>query len=355
MKNNTLAVLGLGYVGLPLAISFSKKIKTIGFDIDQKKINYLKNFIDPSNELTEDDFANAGDISFTSNSEELSKAKYIIVAVPTPVDENKFPDMEILKKACFIIGKNISSGSIVIFESTVYPGATEDICIPILKSSSGLENDESGFLVGYSPERINPGDKKRKLEDIVKVISGQNEKVTNEIYNLYNQIIHAGIYKAQNIKTAEASKVIENAQRDLNIAFMNELSVVFDKMNIDTLDVLKAAKTKWNFADYSPGLVGGHCIGIDPYYLTYKSQMVGHEAKLILTARSINESMAKGIVDKLTTLLPKNKLIDKVKIGILGVTFKENCSDYRNSKIIDLICELKRQDYDCVIHDPFVD
>jgi UDP-N-acetyl-D-glucosamine/UDP-N-acetyl-D-galactosamine dehydrogenase len=354
MKGNLVAVVGLGYVGLPLAISFSKKVKTIGFDVNQKKIIDLKNSIDPNDELNKEDFDDAGDISFTSSPQELSKARYVIVAVPTPVDDKKFPDMTILKNACLLIGKNISPETIIVFESTVYPGVTEDICIPILEASSELENNKDGFMVGYSPERINPGDKNRKLEDIIKIVSGQNEEVANEIYDLYNQIIAAGLHKTPNIKTAEASKVIENAQRDINIAFMNELSVVFDKMGIDTLDVLEAAKTKWNFTPFTPGLVGGHCIGIDPYYLTYKSQMVGHEAKLILTARNINESMARGIVDKLNTLLPKGKIFNEIKIGVFGVTFKENCSDFRNSKIIDLIRELKSEGYDCKVHDPKV-
>ena len=353
--DRNLVIVGLGYVGLPLALSFSKVINTIGFDKDRSKIESLKSFIDPNGEVTLENFESAGEIKFTHNVDYINKADFIIVAVPTPVDSNNLPDLRMLENACNLIGENISPGTTIIFESTVYPGVTEEICVPLLEKSSGYNNDEDGFQVAYSPERINPGDKSRKLEDIVKVVSGQDKTTTDKVYDLYSKIITAGLYRAKNIRIAEASKVIENAQRDLNIAFMNELSVVFDKLGIDTLDVLEAAGTKWNFAPYRPGLVGGHCIGVDPYYLTFKSKSIGHNAKLMLTARKINESMPKVVADKTLELTACKNINRHPRVGVLGVTFKENCSDFRNSKVLDLIDELHSLDFDVIVHDPWAD
>jgi UDP-N-acetyl-D-galactosamine dehydrogenase len=341
------AVVGLGYVGLPLALAFSKVTKTIGFDVNSEKVEDLKAFRDTNNEVQRDDFLSAGEIHFTNNPEDLSEAHYIVVAVPTPVTAAKIPDMSILEAACVFVGENMSPGCIVIFESTVYPGATEELCVPLLEKASGLLNEKSGFLVGYSPERINPGDKKRRLQDIIKVVSGQDEDTCDEVFLLYSGIITAGLFRAKNIKTAEASKVIENAQRDLNIAFMNELSVVFDRLGLDTLDVLEAAGTKWNFTPYRPGLVGGHCISVDPYYLAHKSKLAGHNAELILTARSVNESMPRIIVDKAADLVGFDGTGVGLNVGVLGVTFKEDCNDFRNSKVFDLIMELKN--LSCII------
>lgn len=348
----TVAVVGLGYVGLPLALAFSKVTKTIGFDLNSGKVNDLKSFRDTNNEVQRADFLSAGDIHFTANPADLSKAHYIVVAVPTPVTVEKIPDMSILEAACVLVGKNMSPGCIVIFESTVYPGATEELCVPLLERTSGLLNEKSGFLVGYSPERINPGDKNRQLQDIIKVVSGQDEETCDEVFRLYSSIITAGLFQAKNIKTAEASKVIENAQRDLNIAFMNELSVVFDRLGLDTLDVLEAAETKWNFAPYRPGLVGGHCISVDPYYLAHKSKLAGHNAKLLLTARSVNESMPRVIADKAGDLVGCDGTGVGLNVGVLGVTFKEDCNDFRNSKVFDLIKELKQKGFSVLVNDP---
>ena len=348
----TVAVVGLGYVGLPLALAFSKVTKTIGFDVNLGKVDDLKAFRDHNNEVQRDDFLSAGEIHFTNNPGDLSEAHYIVVAVPTPVTAEKIPDMSILEAACLLVGKSMSPGCIVIFESTVYPGATEELCVPLLEKASGLLNEKSGFLVGYSPERINPGDKKRQLQDIIKVVSGQDEETCNEVFQLYSSIITAGLFQAKNIKTAEASKVIENAQRDLNIAFMNELSVVFDRLGLDTLDVLEAAGTKWNFAPYRPGLVGGHCISIDPYYLAHRSKLAGHNPDLILTARAVNESMPRVIANKVADLVGSDDFDVGQNIGVLGVTFKEDCNDFRNSKAFDLIKELKQKGFNVLVNDP---
>ena len=349
-------VVGLGYVGLPLALALSKHYRVVGFDIDKKKVASFKNSVDPSGEITAHEFSQRGTIEFTSAPRHLTSADFIIIAVPTPVDTDKAPQLDILEAACQLVGRNIKSGAIIVFESTVYPGVTEDICVPIIQKESGLSNDRNGFRVGYSPERINPGDKTRRLEDIVKIVSGQDDETLDQIFALYSPVIKAGLYRAGNIKIAEAAKVIENAQRDLNIAFVNELSLVFDRLGVDTLDVLEAAATKWNFAHYKPGLVGGHCIGIDPYYLTYKSRILGHHAEVISAARQVNESMVVKIADKAEFFLSSQQPDkESFSIGVLGIVFKENCADFRNSKVVELVEDLRRRGHRVKVHDHCVD
>jgi len=359
---DTVAVVGLGYVGLPLAVAFGKHFKTIGFDLDQSKINKYIKGIDPSGEVAPNDFLLASNLEFTSNPSSLRNANYIIVAVPTPIDRAHRPDLRALEGACHMIGANLSPNSIVVFESTVYPGCTEEVCIPILKKMSNLcwlgdtestSQEEPGFYVGYSPERINPGDKTHRLETITKVVSGDTEQTLNKVAQLYGSVINAGVYRANSIKVAEAAKVIENTQRDLNIALMNELALIFHKLNIDTLDVLEAAGTKWNFLPFRPGLVGGHCIGVDPYYLTYRAEVAGHHPQVILAGRQTNDGMGKYIAEQTVKCLARNGQATKgAKVVILGLTFKENCPDLRNSKVIDIIREL--QEYQCqvFVHDP---
>ena len=345
-----IAILGLGYVGLPLAIELGKIYNTIGFDISEKKINNLNNFYDENDEIEKSDFQNSLKLRFTNDFNLIKNADFFIVAVPTPVGKNNRPDLRPLENACKIIGKSIKKKSIIIFEPTVFPGATEDICIPIIEKVSNLKW-KTDFNVAYSPERINPGDKNKTLRSIVKVVSADNKKTLEKVSKLYSPIIDAGIVKAKSIKIAETAKVIENTQRDLNIALMNELAIICDKMNIETKEVLKVAATKWNFLNFNPGLVGGHCIGVDPYYLTYKSELLGHKPTVILSGRHINDFMPKYIYEKIVFF---KKTINKVKpkILVLGLTFKENCNDLRNSKVADVIFQLKKNHFDVYTHDP---
>ncbi|MBC7830123.1 MAG: nucleotide sugar dehydrogenase [Chitinophagaceae bacterium] len=339
-KKAKLAVIGLGYVGLPIALEFAKKISVIGFDINPKRVDMMKNGIDPSKELEKKDFEGC-DILFTCSLDELREARFFIVAVPTPVDEYNVPDLTPVKKASETIGNVIKKGDYVVFESTVYPGCTEEDCLPIIESLSGL-NVKTDFKIGYSPERINPGDKEHTLSRIIKVVSGCDAESLEEISKTYEIVVKAGVYKASSIKVAEAAKIIENTQRDLNIALMNELSIIFDKMNINTYEVLEAAGTKWNFLKFYPGLVGGHCIGVDPYYLTYKSNQLGYDSRVILAGRVINDEMPKYVVKKVVQHIIKHvKDVTKARVLIMGTTFKENVSDIRNSKVADVVKELK--------------
>lgn len=350
-RNDTLSVIGLGYVGLPIANAFAKKINVIGFDVNEKKIQQYKKGIDPTNELGTTAI-NKSKINFTSNSKHLQKAKFHIVAVPTPVTQSNKPDLRFLKSACIVLGQNLTPGSIIVFESTVYPGVTEDYCAPLLEKYSGLICGKD-FKIGYSPERINPGDKKHRLSNIVKIVSGMDNESLNIIANVYALVIKAGIHKAESIKVAEAAKVIENSQRDINIAFMNELSKIFEKLNINTNEVLKAANTKWNFLDFKPGLVGGHCIGVDPYYLTHCANNLGYKSQVILSGRKINDNMAKYIANKIMATLKDKKInAKKVKVAIFGLTFKENCPDIRNTKVLDIYKSLKAHEINPLICDP---
>lgn len=348
-----ICVVGLGYVGLPLAVAFGKKQEVVGFDISKRKIDELSRGIESMGEVPVEELKKAK-ILFTNDSRKINDADFIIVAVPTPVDEHNVPDMKYVESASEVVGKNISKGSIVVFESTVYPGVTEDICVPIIEKESGLKCGKD-WKIGYSPERVNPGDKVHTTETIVKVVSGMDKESLDIIANVYSLIIKAGVFKASSIKVAEAAKVIENTQRDLNIALMNELSLIFRKMGINTKDVINAASTKWNFHRYTPGMVGGHCIGVDPYYLTYKAQELGYKPEVILAGRAINDSMSKHIVDLLIKeLIKKNVLINKAKVLILGLTFKENVKDSRNSKTKDLIRELREYGVEVFANDPYL-
>jgi UDP-N-acetyl-D-galactosamine dehydrogenase len=353
-KEKKLAVIGLGYVGLPIALAFAKKLQVIGFDINKSRIDMMIKGIDPSKELSSSDFENKN-IEFTADLDVLKQANFFIVAVPTPIDKYNTPDLSPLLAASKTVGKVLKKGDYVVFESTVYPGCTEEDCVPILESLSGLKVGED-FKIGYSPERINPGDKERTIDKIIKVVSGCSEESLEEIAKTYETIIDAGVYRAKSIKVAEAAKVIENTQRDLNIALMNELSIIFDKMSINTYDVLEAAGTKWNFLKFSPGLVGGHCIGVDPYYLTYKAQQLGYNPQVILSGRRINDSTAEHIAKKTVQLLIKNDKNPKnAKVLVMGITFKENVSDIRNSKVADLIYALKDFMINVDIIDPHAD
>lgn len=348
-----LAVVGMGYVGLPLAIAFSEKgFDVIGFDINKHKIERYLNGEDPTNEVGNERIKNSKNIEFTSDETKLKEAKFIIVAVPTPVLENKMPDLRPLEGASKIIGKNLSKGTIVVYESTVYPGATEEVCLPILEEESGLKCGVD-FKIGYSPERINPADKVNTLTKIMKITSGMDKESSDIIAEVYGQIITAGIHRASSIKVAEAAKVIENSQRDINIAFVNELSLIFDRIGIDTLEVLEAAGTKWNFLPYRPGLVGGHCIGVDPYYLANKASELGYHAQVILSGRRINDGMAKFVAEKtIKKLINDNIRVKGADILVMGLTFKENCPDLRNSKVNDIIKELKEYGANVHVIDP---
>jgi UDP-N-acetyl-D-glucosamine/UDP-N-acetyl-D-galactosamine dehydrogenase len=339
-KKDKLAVIGLGYVGLPIALEFAKKTSVIGFDINQKRIDMMNQGIDPSNELGPEAFEGA-DIKFTASLDELREARFFIVAVPTPVDEHNVPDLTPVKKASETIGKVVKKGDYVVFESTVYPGCTEEDCLPIIEKLSGLKNIQD-FKLGYSPERINPGDKKHTLSSIIKVVSGCDQESLETIASVYELVVKAGVHKASSIKVAEAAKIIENTQRDLNIALMNELSIIFDKMGINTYEVLEAAGTKWNFLKFSPGLVGGHCIGVDPYYLTYKASELGYNSRVILAGRYINDNMSNYVARKVVQHIISNVSdVRSAKVLVMGATFKENVSDIRNSKVADVVKELK--------------
>ncbi|HBF34694.1 TPA: nucleotide sugar dehydrogenase [Candidatus Sumerlaeota bacterium] len=349
-----IAVVGLGYVGLPLAVAFGKKARVIGFDINKPRIEELKKGIDRTNETSSADLA-ATNVDFTSDASRLKEADFIIVAVPTPIDHARRPDLTPLKGSSTSVGQNLSKGAIVVYESTVYPGVTEDYCAPILERESGLKCGKDFFL-GYSPERINPGDKVHTLENIVKVVSGQTPEVLDVVASVYELVVKAGVHRAANIKTAEAAKVIENTQRDLNIALVNELSLIFDRIGIDTLDVLEAAGTKWNFLPFRPGLVGGHCIGVDPYYLTHKAEELGLHPQVILAGRRINDGMAKYVAEKtIKTLIQGGVNPNGARIGVLGITFKEDVPDLRNSKVFDIVNELRDYKTVTLVHDPEAD
>ncbi len=351
----TVAVVGLGYVGLPLAIEFGKKIKTIGFDITKYKIDSYQHQLDPTGEVSSDEFIAARQLTFTADPAELASADYIIIAVPTPVDLAHQPDFTALKRASETVGKHMKKGVIVVYESTVYPGATEEICIPVLEQFSGMRW-KVDFSAGYSPERINPGDKQHTLTTITKVVSGDSPESMEKIAKLYESVISAGVHRASSIKVAEAAKVIENTQRDLNIALMNELAIIFDKLGIDTLETLQAAGTKWNFLPFRPGLVGGHCIGVDPYYLTHKAEMVGYMPQVILAGRRINDSMAKYIAEQTVKQIIKAGFnVKGAQVNVLGLTFKENCPDLRNSKVADVIRELQDYGIEVHTHDPIAE
>jgi UDP-N-acetyl-D-galactosamine dehydrogenase len=353
-KNKTLAVIGLGYVGLPIALEFAKKIKVIGFDINPERVEMMRNKIDPSQELESAAFDNC-DIEFTCDLEILRKANFFIVAVPTPVDEHNVPDLIPVQRASETIGKVIKKGDYVVYESTVYPGCTEEDCVPIIEKIAGLKMVED-YKIGYSPERINPGDKEHTITTIVKVVSGCCEESLDTIAKVYELVVKAGVHKASSIKVAEAAKIIENTQRDLNIALMNELSIIFDKMNINTFEVLEAAGTKWNFLKFQPGLVGGHCIGVDPYYLTYKSKELGYDSQVILAGRVINDGMAGYVAKKVLQYIIQNDgNIKESRVLIMGATFKENVSDIRNSKVADVIKELKAYSINVDVTDPYAD
>ena len=353
-KNKKLAVIGLGYVGLPIALEFAKKIKVIGFDINAGRVEMMRNKIDPSQELETSAFDGC-DIEFTNDLEILKQANFFVVAVPTPVDDHNVPDLLPVKRASETIGKVIKKGDYVVFESTVYPGCTEEDCLPIIEKLSGLKNI-TDFKTGYSPERINPGDKEHTLAKIIKVVSGCDGESLNLIAKVYELVVTAGVHKASSIKVAEAAKIIENTQRDLNIALMNELSIIFDKMGINTFEVLEAAGTKWNFLKFQPGLVGGHCIGVDPYYLTYKSKELGYDSQIILAGRVLNDGMAGYIAKKvLQHIIQNSSNIKDAKVLVLGATFKENVSDIRNSKVADVVKELQSFSLNVHVSDPHAD
>lgn len=349
-----LALVGLGYVGMPIAVAFSKKVKVVGFDLNAKKIELYKNGIDPTNEVGNEAVKNCS-VEFTADESKLKEARFIIVAVPTPVNDDHTPDLTPVEGASEIVGRNLTKGSVVVYESTVYPGVTEDICVPILEKESGLKCG-TDFKIGYSPERINPGDKVHRLETITKIVSGMDDETLDTVAKTYELVVKAGVHRAESIKVAEAAKVIENSQRDINIAFMNELSIIFNKMGIDTKSVLEAAGTKWNFLKFYPGLVGGHCIGVDPYYLTYKAEEMGYHSQIILSGRRINDDMGKYVAENtVKNLIKADVPVKNAKVAILGFTFKENCPDTRNTKIIDIYNELREYGITTVIADPEAD
>lgn len=352
--NEKLSLVGLGYVGMPIAVAFAKKIKVIGFDTNAKKIGLYKSGVDPTGEVG-NEMIKSTSVFFTSDETELKKAKFHIVAVPTPVHDDHTPDLTAVENASEVLGQNLTRGSIVVFESTVYPGVTEEVCAPILERESGLKCGVD-FKIGYSPERINPGDKIHRLDTIKKIVSGMDTETLDAVAKVYELVVDAGVYKAQCIRVAEAAKVIENSQRDINIAFMNELSIIFNKMEIDTKSVLEAAATKWNFLSFYPGLVGGHCIGVDPYYLTYKAEKMGYHSQVILSGRRINDDMGKYVAENcVKNLIKADKAVLHAKVAILGFTFKENCPDTRNTKVVDILRELNEYGIDPVVADSEAD
>lgn len=353
-REEKISLVGLGYVGMPIAVAFSEKADVIGFDINQEKIALYQQGIDPTHEVGNETISQCR-VEFTSNEIDLKKAKFHIVAVPTPVNEDHTPDLSPVEAASHVLGRNLTKGSIVVYESTVYPGVTEEVCVPILEKESGLACGVD-FKIGYSPERINPGDKIHRLETITKIVSGMDAETLEEIAKVYELVVEAGVHRAGSIKVAEAAKVIENSQRDINIAFMNELSIIFNKMQIDTKSVLEAAGTKWNFLKFQPGLVGGHCIGVDPYYLTYKAEQLGYHSQIILSGRRINDDMGRYVAECLIKNLIKADIpVKNAKVAILGFTFKENCPDTRNTKVIDIVRELREYGIEPVIADPVAD
>ena len=353
-KKIKLAVVGLGYVGMPIAVEFSKYVNVIGFDINKDKINLYKNGIDPTREVGNEIIKNSN-LEWTYDDRKLREASFIIIAVPTPINGDTTPDLSPVISSSEIVGRNLKKGSIVVYESTVYPGVTEEICAPILEKESGLKCGID-FKIGYSPERINPGDTEHRLATIKKIVSGLDRQSLNEIADVYGIVIKAGVHKAQSIMVAEAAKVIENSQRDINIAFMNELSIIFHNMGIDTLEVLEAASTKWNFLPFIPGWVGGHCIGVDPYYLTYRAEQFGYHSQIILSGRRVNDNMGKYIAEQtIKQLIEMDKAVKHAKIGCLGITFKENCPDVRNSKVYDILKELNEYGIKPIVCDPVAD
>jgi len=354
------AIVGLGYVGLPLAVAFGRLRRTIGLDLNEEKLAHYRAGNDPSGEVEPQQMARASMLEFTSDASKLSEAQIVIVVVPTPIDQARRPDLAPLESACRAVGAHLRPGTTVIFESTVYPGCTEEVCVPILEKVSGLpwagrtgQDTSDGFYVGYSPERINPGDKEHRLETITKVVSGDTPETLEKVAMLYGEVVTAGTHRAASIKVAEAAKVIENTQRDLNIALMNELALIFNRLDINTLDVLEAAGTKWNFLPFRPGLVGGHCIGVDPYYLTYKAEAVGHHPQVILAGRKTNDTMGKFVAEQtVKRLVEHGHRVSGAKVAVLGLTFKENCPDLRNSKVVDIIDELREYCCEVLVHDP---
>ncbi len=352
---STLAVIGLGYVGLPLVVEFGKQLRTIGFDIAQSKVDACLRGTDPSRELPDAELAAAKHAVYTSDPAMLAEADMVIVAVPTPVDEAHIPDFKPLIGASASVGRNLKKGAIIVYESTVYPGATEEVCIPVIERESGLKWKED-FFVGYSPERINPGDREHTLTKILKIVSGDTPETLEKVAQLYERIVIPGVHRASSIKAAEAAKVIENTQRDLNIALMNELAIIFEKMGLDTTEVLEAAGTKWNFLKFKPGLVGGHCIGVDPYYLTHKADMLGYHPQVILAGRRINDGMAKFVAEQtIKQMIASGSYIKGARVNVLGLTFKEDCGDLRNSKVIDIIHELQSYGAEVFVSDPKAD
>src|SRR5262245_40332840 len=355
LEQEKIAVIGLGYVGLPVAISFGRKLPTIGFDIRQRRIDELKKGHDETMEVTGDQLASSKHLEMTADPAKLADCTFYIVAVPTPIDSNNRPDLGPMISASKTIGPHLKKGDIVVYESTVYPGVTEEVCGPILDERSGLRNGVDYFL-GYSPERINPGDKEHTFEKIMKVVSGQTPETLDRVARVYASVVTAGVHKAASIKVAEAAKVIENTQRDLNIALMNELALIFDRLGIRTADVLAAARTKWNFLPFSPGLVGGHCIGVDPYYLTTKAEQLGYQPEVILAGRRINDAMGAHVAQRLVKLLVHaDRPVKGARVGVLGLTFKENVRDLRNSKVPDIVAELRQFAIDPLVHDPIAD
>jgi UDP-N-acetyl-D-glucosamine/UDP-N-acetyl-D-galactosamine dehydrogenase len=351
----TIAVIGLGYVGLPLAVEFGKKFKTYGFDLSTQKVAAYQRHVDPTGEVSSEDLRSATQLECSNDPKVIGHADFIVVAVPTPVDDAHQPDFTPLIKSSESVGKHIKRGAIVVYESTVYPGATEEVCIPIIEAQSGLKWKKD-FFVGYSPERINPGDKERTLTKIMKIVSGDTPETLARVKEIYGAVITAGVYPASSIKVAEAAKVIENTQRDLNIALMNELSLIFHRIGIDTMEVLKAAGTKWNFLPFRPGLVGGHCIGVDPYYLTHKAEMLGYTPQVILAGRRINDGMGKYVAEQtIKQMISADLGVKGANVIVLGMTFKENCPDVRNSKVIDVVRELKSFGVNVFVHDPVAD
>lgn len=353
-KQEKISVVGLGYVGMPLAVAFAKKVDVIGFDLNEKKIELYKSGIDPTNEVG-DEVIEHTSVNFTSDETNLKEAKFHVVAVPTPINSDKTPNLSPVEGASTIIGRNLTRGSIVVYESTVYPGVTEEVCIPILEKESGLKCGLD-FKVGYSPERINPGDKVHRLENITKIVSGMDCESLEEIAKVYELVVEVGVHRAGSIKVAEAAKVVENSQRDINIAFMNELAMVFERMGIDTQEVIEAMNTKWNALKFYPGLVGGHCIGVDPYYFIYEAEKLGYHSQIILSGRKINDGMGAFVADAvIKKLIHANKVVKKAKVVILGLTFKENCPDIRNSKVEDIIKRLREYEIEPVVADPYAD
>ncbi len=353
-QEEKISLIGLGYVGMPIAVAFANKVKVIGYDLNSEKIKLYQSGIDPTNEVGDEVIANTT-VDFTNDEKKIREAKFHIVAVPTPVNVDHTPDLSPVEGASRILGRNLMKGSIVVYESTVYPGVTEEICVPILEKESGLKYGED-FKVGYSPERINPGDKVHRLDTITKIVSGMDEETLDEVAHVYELVVSAGVYRAESIQVAEAAKVIENSQRDINIAFMNELSIIFNKMGIDTKAVLDAAGTKWNFLNFTPGLVGGHCIGVDPYYLTYKAEQLGYHSQIILSGRRINDDMGKYVAENIVKSLIKSDVpVKNARVAVLGFTFKENCPDTRNTKVIGIVKELKEYGISPVIADPVAD